>query len=468
MAGALFEDFIIDEKLCANCTVFDWKQPDKDILRRCSGCTTVWYCDDKCQKEHWHHTHKRQCKYISKKKVLSQANHEEPTCLMCKEEVRVGKDEMSKQSNPMLPCTMSRANKELMKINESFSVGLPYAALAEMTGVFHTKVEATIVTFMRILVKMKMTKHLLWQVPRTAALADSMYKLLWQGRMDYLANALTLKKPGPLDGQFAFERINLGLLHDFIEMVFAVDDIGLPGTGEEFPSPFKPWEIIKVLTAVLFGGVFSIQMHAADCVGIAGLPEEIARVRTTSVQYYKMRDKVLSLLSAGLVPFTTFTSIVLDGLCDGNHVQHCNVCREEVTVSKAVVGYVSHVPPGDPVLVLGSDVTYTLCGRETCFDQTSLDTFEAGRKELREVYKRLLGEHMKELCDYCGKLNHKARGLRCERCLTKLYCGVECQVKDSYHLQTKCEKGEKRKKKRSDSRRKEEGVKIIMELYGKE
>ena len=77
------------------------------------------------------------------------------------------------------------------------------------------------------------------------------------------------------------------------------------------------------------------------------------------------------------------------------------------------------------------------------------------------MYTTLFAEHFQEVCDYCGKLNHKARGLRCERCLTKLYCGVECQVKDKYHLDNKCEKGEKRKKKRTDASRKEEGVEYI-------
>jgi len=108
-------------------------------------------------------------------------------------------------------------------------------------------------------------------------------------------------------------------------------------TGEEIPSLFKPWEIIKVLTAMLTSGVDSISKYAADCVGIVGLPEEIGRIRTTFVQSNKMRDKVLSLLSGGLV---TYTRIVLDGLCDGNHVQQCNVCMEEVAVTKVVVEHV--------------------------------------------------------------------------------------------------------------------------------
>ena len=112
-------------------------------------------------------------------------------------------------------------------------------------------------------------------------------------------------------------------------------------------------------------------------------------------------------------------------------------------------------------IVLRQWMTYALCGQKTCVDRNMEEegSFKAGRKKLSEQYLALAGDHVKELCDYCGNLNHKAKGLRCADCLTKLYCGVECQVKDTYHLQSKCERGERRKKKRSDVNRKKEGLK---------
>ena len=120
MAGAIPVNMSNAGTYCANCFVFDWKQLDIDLLKICSGCREVWYCDDMCQKEHWHNTHKKQCKYLSNKKVLRNVKHEETTCLMCKEEASVGREEMTKESNPILPCIMSRANKELMNIDKSF------------------------------------------------------------------------------------------------------------------------------------------------------------------------------------------------------------------------------------------------------------------------------------------------------------------------------------------------------------
>jgi len=479
MAGVVPEEMYVAGTFCANCFTFDWKQPNKDILKRCSGCREVYYCDDMCQKEHWHNTHKKQCKYLQNKKVLRNAKHEESTCLMCKEEARVGRKEMSKQSNPTLPCTLSRANKKLMNVDEEFCESeLPYAALAEMTGKFHTKVEAIIVTFMRILVKMKMTKHLLWQ-PKSAVLGSNMYKILWEGRIGHLKLALSFKKPGPLEGQLAFDTVgskrrhhgsdpgvirllcqSMGIIpvKDFEEMGFLFETLDSNIAAEELSSVYKPWGTLKVLMALLRTGQSSFEINAADCVGVAGFPEEFGGIRTTAAKFNKMRDNVVSLLSGGLVPYS---SLVVDGLCNGNSVQQCLVCREEIIVKVAATeGPESIAPPGNPVIVLSQLVTYTLCGSETCLVFDNEEPFVAAIKDLSEGYFALCGEHVKEICDYCGRLNHKARGLRCAGCLTKLYCGVECQVKDTYHLEVKCERGEKRKKKRSDASRKKEGRKI--------
>jgi len=361
---------------------------------------------------------------------------------------------------------MSRANKELMNIDESFE--LPYCALAEMTGIFHTKAEALMVTFMRILVKMKMTKHSLWQGTRTSVLAEELYKVLWKERLAYVSWAFTVKKPGPLDGQLEFDHIRSRVSKDIVDKMTAIGSIRRAAesrgiiAGDEFPSLFKPWKTLEVLTHLLYVlHAVIIGQNAADCLGTDGVPEDISRIRTTFVQSNKMRDNVLNLVSGGMVPYTT---LVVDGLCNGNSLQQCYVCRQEVNVGKAVVGILSPIKPGDPTIVLGQIVTFSQCGSETCNGKKFLT--KDYLKELWELYITLTGEHVQELCDYCGKFNYKAKGLRCGGCLTKLYCGVECQVRDSYHLQVKCEKGEKRKKKRSDSSRKEEGVKFVQKRLG--
>ena len=110
MAEALLLPFekIDDEKECDNCNTFAWKQPvDKSIIKRCRRCELFWYCSDQCQKEHWHNAHKHHCKYLAEKKVLANAKHNDNTCLVCKEEKSIGKKDISKPSNTVLPCYMS-------------------------------------------------------------------------------------------------------------------------------------------------------------------------------------------------------------------------------------------------------------------------------------------------------------------------------------------------------------------------
>ena len=57
--------------------------------------------------------------------------------------------------------------------------------------------------------------------------------------------------------------------------------------------------------------------------------------------------------------------------------------------------------------------------------------------------QEVAGEHIKELT-----VVHKVEGLGCADCLTKLDCGMESQVKDTYHLQSKCKRGERGGKRR--------------------
>ena len=79
-------------------------------------------------------------------------------------------------------------------------------------------------------------------------------------------------------------------------------DITLEDEGSTY-SLFKHWKILEVLTALLTKGPIIIQLSVADCVGLVGVPEEFGGIRTTLVQFNKMRDKVLNLLRAGLVPY---------------------------------------------------------------------------------------------------------------------------------------------------------------------
>ena len=163
-----------EEKSCINCYYNAWNQPeDRTTIQQCAKCKLVTYCSKQCQEEHWHYIHKEQCKFISKKKVLPKSWHDQASCLVCKEETAAGRVELSTPGNPVWACTLSLAN------NGPPMGPLPFP-LAEMTGQFQTRLEATISIMMRLLLKMKLLRHPVWFMNSTRA--EELYKELRKAR----------------------------------------------------------------------------------------------------------------------------------------------------------------------------------------------------------------------------------------------------------------------------------------------
>jgi len=424
----------------------------------------VWYCGEMCQREHWLNTHKKDCKYLANKKVLPNARHEEATCLVCIDEAKVGQEEMVKKKNPVLPCTMSNTNMLLMNMDDDIPMikGMDATVtLAEMTGKFHTKLEATITIMMRILIKMKLTKHVLWQMPPTAAIVGDLYKTLWNLRKD-IWQSYKFKKPGPLKGQLSFDappKVPSPLIK-ILEILTVQGHVALLTAGihdERELSVLKPWDTFLLLLTLFIEGHCNLARHVADCLGVDGIPENIERIRTTSTQFDKMWENVLNVLGEGLVPFT---HLVAQGLCDGDPVQQCYMCEEEIIV-KGAARFHSNTP--DPAVIFDWGVVYKLCCRDPCKVQSYEDSFKRGIDALKKLYESLAPEHQNEKCDYCGRLNQEARGHRCSACLTKVYCDTECQGNDTVHLK-ECKKGDQRKKKGGNERRKERGRQAIRQI----
>ena len=151
-------------RCCEHCSFFGRKQPDdKSVLHQCSRCKLLFYCSEQCQLEHWYNVHKKHCKYLAKEKLLLGARHDETGCLVCKVEMKTGKRKMAKPGNPVLPCTMSSASRQLLEFVVPLRLGeFAAAPLAEMSGEFLTKAEATVTVMMRLLLKMKLTRHNVW------------------------------------------------------------------------------------------------------------------------------------------------------------------------------------------------------------------------------------------------------------------------------------------------------------------
>jgi len=456
MAEALLT-MTTEERKCVNCVIYDWKQPcDKSDIKRCSGCQVFWYCSDLCQKEHWRNIHKNQCKYMAGREVLANASHDEANCLVCKEESKAGK--MTKTSNPVLPCTMSTTNHNLM--NKTVPIGMPAIPLAEMTGNYHSKQDHTVALMMRILVKMRMTKHIIWRVEKN--IAEDLYGLLGNCRV-LVWQSFVCTHPRPLN--MVCHGSLVELVNQISEVVDKLENLLRDADESAGQSVFKPWGTFKVLIAFLIDSFLSPSRFIADCIGVAELPAEIQRIRMTHAHYNQVCEKVLDMLSVGLVPYTR----LVEALCDGNLVQPCYVCGDQVTVVDAAA--LEYCRSNDlnlvPTLCVGGGIVYSLCGEQRCLDDHSKsNSFRQGYDRLCSLYTRLSYEYWGQSCNYCGGFNQEVKGYRCAGCKTKVYCGYECHVKDKEHLKLcKSVKGEERERK--EMRGKARRMETVREEYEK-
>jgi hypothetical protein len=54
---------LTEGEMCANCYVLE--NTVEGGLLKCGQCRLIKYCSRKCQREHWHKAHKKQCKKVA-------------------------------------------------------------------------------------------------------------------------------------------------------------------------------------------------------------------------------------------------------------------------------------------------------------------------------------------------------------------------------------------------------------------
>jgi len=438
---------------------------DKSVLKRCSKCKIATYCSEQCQKEHWHNTHKKHCKYMSEKKVLTTGKHKDSACLACKEESQAGKEIVAEAFSSALPCIMSPGNRRLTNLsmfdNVYGSIPLP-----EMTGKFYSKLDNSITLSMRILMKMKLANSVPWTVNMSRA--EDLYRSLGKVRIQVCMLDM-LAKPGSLKDQFDNIEEMYGGKVNLSETLQALEDIDIIcSILKVYPrGSFEDmlWSTFEILMCFIWTSRNTIGRCVADKLGVPELSEDMQKARLSHSQLNQMWASVLGVLRDGLVPLTTLHEAILKNL----QVQQCYGCKLQVTEIK-VVYFGQSIFPFDvltvPFLVLGvSGSVYSLCGGVKCSAKL-VQSSPNREKRMLLLYERLRSEYEGELCDYCGLFNQEVRGYRCAGCKTKVYCGMECYRKDTVH-HTLCEKGDMRKRRRGHNIRMEKGRELYVQLLEK-
>jgi len=444
-------------KQCVNCNTFNWKQPtDSSTLKRCTRCQLFWYCSELCQKEHWHNAHKHHCKYLAleKEKVLPNAKHNDATCLVCKEESKAGKGNVSKPTNTVLPCYMSTTNKNSwVKYQQMFGSGgvpmytfeeAPAISLPEITGIYHSKLDATLAIMIRILLKIKMTKNIIWEKNKPCVL--DMYRILRKCRLGEWQWQLAAK-PG-VDSKNEVNPCNPCYL-DLEAAIKNIDNMFL--TVPEISS-LMPWNTFKILTTFCFDSQFMKGAPIYDTLALSNdMCDRMEKIRMKHDTFHKLWDNVLILLKKGLVPLATFVKV----LSEGNPARKCNECGAPIIVQDVTTLHgTKDFIPDLPVLMFGKGLIFALCGKSSCIQWFGRGHYKMIGDKLRDLYVDLQVEYSGEICDYCDGMNEEMKSHRCAKCKTKVYCGIECLNKDKVHLRL-CQEGDNRKHKPSRSRRRD-------------
>jgi len=436
------------EKHCFNCSYNRWQQPeDETSIQQCAKCKMVTYCSKECQKEHWHNVHKEHCKYLSKQKVLPKSWHDKAACLVCKEETAAGKIALSRPGNPVWACTLSSAN-------HGPTLGsLPFP-LAEMTGQFVSKFEATISIMMRLLLKMKLMGHPAWTMNSTRA--ELLYKELAEAR-EMCWKLFLIFKPGPRVDEASTYILNIICMVNIYKLT-EVTDSELKAAKFVEQDEFKPWDTFLMLTVFLDRSYLDNGKRNAEYLGLPDKMEDHARIRITSAKFNYLWEKIVDKLQDRMVPFLTLVEV----LCGGELSQSCYGCSEELTVGGVSYGINMQCVDG-PVLVFGLATCLSVCGK-LCLQQCRARILET-EKDVEGTYLKIYAKYWKDRCDYCAMHYQGVRGKRCSRCLTKVYCGEDCRDQDWEVHKLVCREGEvERKKKTGQQERKQEGRDMINHL----
>jgi len=423
-------------KGCVNCYFYNWKQEDRSSLQWCAKCKLVFYCSKECQQEHWFNVHKFQCKYLAKVKVYPKSVHEEASCPNCKEETDAGWEEMCRPDNPVLGCPLK---------NMIIRDGLPFP-LGEMSGQFLTKTDAILSLMLRIMYKMKLTRHKAWVIdPKSQR---EMFNIICETRKRCWMLGKIYGNTGPKLNRAvvmnAYEAIR-----EFGKVIKNID-IKLVVMNIMEIKEFQPWKTLQLLSTLMLLCADEENRNLAELVGLPNMSTNLLSIRVTSAQFNCSLQQILDALHVGLVPFITLVEV----LCGGKLKQACYGCMKEVTVLEAIIPKILVTEINYEVLVFGN-VRVVLCDGPMC--EEIKEDIGVQDSELKKLYIRKgCFEGRAFMCDYCGLPGTSGNmGRRCSRCLTKVYCGEECRDLDWVVHKLVCREGEvERKMKGSQQDRK--------------
>ena len=335
--------------LCANCSLFDWKQVDSESLQKCGRCKVLQYCSQQCQAEHWALVHKSHCQ----KMAWARQQSEEPVGIY---------------SHHPFPD--------------------PEAAAGVQSGSADTT-EVLVALVQRFLMQIKSTDLALFlhieQLPQLEDMMEMNRRKIWAHRKLYPEQ---YKDADILDGFSASYRLFPNT------KVFAPHD----------EACLETWSILHLVWGRLIGHWVIVRMNCLKDPRQAMPQDAWEDFIEDDVGLFPVRVKAMvdAIFSNQIISFKDLLQV----FCGGSLVQRCSFCPTIMTVEAVCGEGKGACVKGVPVLSLLPHLTQMYsCGAPTC--QEEIISKERAWSKWHSAVSLTYQKLAKNRCNFCFKVTER-------------------------------------------------------------
>lgn len=412
------------------------------VLKRCTGCWLMTYCDQDCQREHWQKVHKYHCKYLSGKKLVEE--HKADSCSTCIKEKNTSKKDLSSLDSPKIRCFIKEDNA---KMGEGLAIlfGFHRAGSICNCSLDHPcqyPIPLGGITGKDIGVALhELTRHA-YQISQTIIRKAKNSKAIKKETIDQLhalqESILTFRLCIWYD---------ILVCGDFRELNSLTKDLLSPlgDLKDKFDHKNAWWKALKFTLEITMGVGSSQSMNFIDVSSIND-PKFANLKKVEDDRGMRLRNNLFvsqnNLWSTfKLWPTLVGKSLVLllpDGI-------QCAVCRAALgsEVVESMEAFLGRASPSSPILfpfVEENGRFATLCN--TAKNPKCWMIYSSLKNHITDDVKQKC-EKEEEMfwgeardCDMCLKMSLTSH--RCADCRTVQYCSPQCQQKDLHFHRTVC------------------------------
>ena len=393
------------DNFCANCKLYDWKQPEDNALRKCARCHVLAYCGKECQEEHWSKVHQKQCKYVGGTKSAKHSEHSKDLCQTCIMQDPVG-GLVCEHDNPNYVCIFENVNWNILP--PTYPHPFPLSSPPE------DRIERMLTVAQKLLLKMRVTHNPAWLLGYEEA--DKLEDGFWSLRSElYLDRIIGCNKdPGRVLDLYSRTFSDSFQAFTNKTMRYLIKEEKLSS------KDFKLWATFALMISLMYDTAYLEVENALKSPN--SLPRG-QRQMSKREYFFEVADKIIEALDHQLVPHSHLAAIA----CAGKTDQNCTHCHKKIKVSGIFQRHVNKQIPEVVFNPVQNGVRF-VCEASECWNKERFREIEESSCWSFAVLaadERLNGTR----CDCCFLLAPLVEVHR-SKCRTKNYCSQVCSDSD--------------------------------------